>query len=85
MKGVSKRVIEITEPQNECIERVLVFLRADCASMRVAQKQAEAEKYVSGLVCYRRRLLPKNEKLVRTVSLALAGTALGALLLYFLL
>ena len=75
MKGVTKRVIEIVDPQDACIERVLVFLRSDCASMRVGQKRAEAEKYVAGLVCYKRRLCPPQPKVMRIVA-ALAATAL---------
>lgn len=85
MKGVTKRVVEIVEPQNECIERVLVFLRSDCADMRVTQKKAEAEKYVSGLVCYKRSFFADNHKAVRVlVGVCGAGAILGLVLLFLL-
>ncbi|MEF9969323.1 MAG: hypothetical protein RR867_08135 [Ruthenibacterium sp.] len=85
MKGVTKRVIEIVEPQDACIERVLVFLRSDCASMRVGQKRAEAEKYVAGLVCYKRRLWPLQNKAVRIVCMVGGVILLAAAAAYFLM
>ncbi|MEG0911149.1 MAG: hypothetical protein RSB47_00155 [Ruthenibacterium sp.] len=85
MKGVTKRVIEIVEPQDACIERVLVFLRSDCASMRVGQKRAEAEKYVAGLVCYKRRLWPLQSKAARVICVAAAVILSVGAAVYFLL
>ena len=54
MKGVNKCVIEILEPQDESIERVLVFFKPGSPAMQVGRQQEEAEKYVSSLVSWRR-------------------------------
>ena len=86
MKGVNKRVVEIAEPDSEYIERVLVFLRPQSGSVRVARQRAEAERYASGLVAWKRSIQPFS----RTAALVLAGAAavgaaLGGLAVYFLL
>lgn len=86
MKGVNRRVVEIAEPDSEYIERVLVFLRPQSGAVRVARQRAEAERYASGLVAWKRALTP----LSRTGALVLAGAALlgaalGGLAVYFFL
>ena len=85
MKGVTKRVVEIVEPQNEYIERVLVFLRSDCADMRVTQKKAEAEKYVSGLVCYKRSFFADKRKAMPVLGAVGGAVAVIAVVLLFML
>ena len=84
MKGVSRKVVEIAEPDSEYIERVLVFLRPQSGAVRVSRQRAEAEKYASGLVAWKRSIGGFS----RTAALALAGAAalgaaLGGLAVYF--
>ena len=50
MKGVNKCVVEIVEPQDESIERVLVFFKPESRAVQLGCQQDAAEKYVSGLV-----------------------------------
>lgn len=69
-KSIAKRVVEIVEPQHAYIERVLVILRPDCPNVRVAARRTEAEKYVAGLVCWKRRLWPAGKGWLRTALLA---------------
>ena len=57
MKGVNKCVVEIVEPQDESIERVLVLL-PESRAVQLGCQQDAAEKYVSGLVSWRRSILP---------------------------
>ena len=59
MKGVNRRVVEIAEPDSEYIERVLVFLRPQSGAVRVARQRAEAERYASGIVAWKRSLAPR--------------------------
>ena len=80
MKGVAKRMVEIVEPQHEYIERVLVVLRSDCPQVRVATRKAEAEKYVAGLVCWKRRFWPNGKNALRTIALCVAGAAVCGVL-----
>ncbi|MEG0769766.1 MAG: hypothetical protein RSG59_07550 [Ruthenibacterium sp.] len=84
LKGVSKRVIEIVEPQHAYIERVLVVLKADSPPVRVGTRRSEAEKYVASLVCWRRSAWPRG---VRgwCVALGCAACLAGAAALIFLL
>lgn len=86
MKGIAKRVVEIVEPQHEYIERVLVVLRADCPEVRVEARKAQAEKYVSELVCWRQKLWPADGGARRALLLGLAFVgAAGFLTLLWLL
>ena len=48
MKGVNKCVVEIVEPQDESIERVLVFFKPESRAVQLGCQQDAAEKYVSG-------------------------------------
>lgn len=77
MKGVNKHVVEIIEPQNEYIERVVVYLRQDKGDVGIALAQKEAEDYAHSIVCWRRGFWATGKKAVQT----LAGIALGVLAL----
>ncbi|MEG0305665.1 MAG: hypothetical protein RR576_08285 [Oscillospiraceae bacterium] len=54
MKGVNRKVIEIVDTENEAIERVLVFFKPGSENMKLSTQKNEAEKYVAGLVCWRK-------------------------------
>ena len=77
IKGISKRVIEITEPQHAYIERVFVVLRSDAPAVRVGTRRSEAEKYVAGLMCWRRAFVPHSAK---GWCILLGGAAVTAVL-----
>ena len=83
MKGVNKCVVEIVEPQDESIERVLVFFKPESRAVQLGCQQDAAEKYVSGLVSWRRSILPLGPG-ARAALWAAAATA-AAVLLWFLL
>lgn len=84
-KSVSKRVVELVEPQHEYIERVLVVLKADCPPVRVGTRRGEAEKYVAGLVCWRRSALPHTARgwAVAVLCVCAAVCALAAGFYFF--
>ncbi|MEG0803448.1 MAG: hypothetical protein RSF90_00690 [Pygmaiobacter sp.] len=84
MKGVNKRIIEIEEPENEYIEKVQVFLRQD-GNVRLAKSREEAQKYASGIVCWRHRMLPPNLRRPLMILASLLGlAALVAVVIFFL-
>ena len=83
MKGVNKWVVEIVEPQDESIERVLVFFKPESRAVQLGCQQDAAEKYVSDLVSWRRSILPLGPG-ARAALWAAAATA-AAVLLWFLL
>lgn len=53
MKGVNKSVVEIWEPQDENIERVLVFFKPNSEANNVEHRCEAAQKYASQLVSRR--------------------------------
>lgn len=84
MKGINKRIIEIEEPENEYIEKVQVFLRQD-GNVRLAKSKEEAQKYASGIVCWKHSMLPSQLRKPAVLwSLALGVTALVVLVAFFL-
>lgn len=86
VKGVNRRVVEIAEPDSEYIERVLVFLRPQSGAVRVARQRAEAERYASGIVAWKRSLAPLSRGAVLVLAgAAVLGAVLGGLAVYFLL
>ncbi|MBP8855087.1 MAG: hypothetical protein KBG54_01120 [Oscillospiraceae bacterium] len=76
MKGINRRVIEIVDTENEAIERVLVFFKPGAANMKLSTQKAQAEKYVAGLVCWRR--LPWLTKTRALMGICVAAAALLA-------
>ena len=82
MKGVNKCVVEIVEPQDESIERVLVFFKPESRAVQLGCQQDAAEKYVSGLVSWRRSILPLGPG-ARAALWAAAATAAAVLLCSF--
>ena len=79
MKGVNKCVVEIVEPQDESIERVLVFfLSRKAARCSWGCQQDAAEKYVSGLVSWRRSILPLGPARARAVGSGCHGRRCAA-------
>lgn len=83
VKGVNKCVVEIVEPQDESIERVLVFFKPDSRAVQLGRQQDAAEQYVSGLVSWRRKWSLSGQWL-RVLPWA-AGAAACAGLIWLLL
>lgn len=83
MKGTSRQVVEIVEPQNEYIEKVVVFLRQDKGEVGIARGRQEAEAYAQSLVCWKKRLWPGSKALL-WACLAGAGVLLAAALVLLL-
>ena len=82
MKGVNKCVVEIVEPQDESIERVLVFFKPESRAVQLGCQQDAAEKmfpawFRGGAVFCR------GEPGARAALWAAAATA-AAVLLWFL-
>ena len=83
MKGVNTGGVEIVEPQDESIERVLVFFKPESRAVHEGGQQQAAAKYVAGRVAWRRRIVPLGPG-ARAALWAAAATA-AAVLLWFLL
>ncbi len=85
IKGVNKKVIEITNPQHEFFEKVYVVLKADCPGVKISVKKSQAEKYVANLVCWRRSFLPFNVKKIPVIPVFIALLAIFAFTVVFIL
>lgn len=81
MKGVQHQVVEITHPEVEGIERVLVFFAPDSAAVRLGRQQEEAERYAASLTSWRRGRAVDGAKMGRLL-LAAALVAGAALLIW---
>ncbi len=79
MRGVNKKIIEITDPENEDIEKVIVFLKPG-SKINVRREKETAKSYVAGLCCEPRR----RHWSVRVAAIAAALCAAAFLLHYFL-
>lgn len=83
VKGINKCVVEILEPKDENIERVLVFFKPESRAVKGGKQRQAAEKYVGGLVSWHASPVPSWLSL-RTAALAgLAAAALTALWFIF--
>lgn len=56
MKGVRRDVVEIVDPKDENIEKVLVFLKPGCPAAGVKAQEEAARSYADKLVTWRRSL-----------------------------
>ncbi|MEA5051382.1 MAG: hypothetical protein VB021_07925 [Oscillospiraceae bacterium] len=53
MRGVNKKIIEITDPEDQDIEKVIVFLRPG-SSASLKKSRETARSMVAGLCCAKR-------------------------------
>lgn len=84
MKGVNKRVIEIVQTDNDAIERVLVFLKPNSGNVKISHQKLEAEKYVSGLVSFRRIPWFKSKKAMYFGALMLTAVGIASVVWFLL-
>ncbi|MEG1944125.1 MAG: hypothetical protein RR058_01710 [Oscillospiraceae bacterium] len=76
MKGVSKKVIEIVDADNEYIERVLVFLKPGTKDVRIRSGSECAKNYVSTLTCEKKKISTAKLFAIIAALTCLAATAL---------
>lgn len=82
IKGVNKRVVEITSTDNEYFERAVLYIRPDKLDLPSARLEEEAREYVG-------RIAPKRENdavsLVLKLSLAAASILAVTLVVYLII
>lgn len=83
MRGVNKCVVEIVEPKDENIERVLVFFKPESRAVKLGKQKDSAEKYVSGLVSWHKSWLPAKAPFRMIAMAAVLAAALAAAWLIF--
>lgn len=83
MRGINKRIIEITDTENEAIEKIFIIIKPGAKHVHLAQQKAEAEKYSSAIVSYRRFPFIKNLR-TGVISLVVGLSAVVAAVLFIL-
>ncbi len=92
IRGINKRIIEISGEDDSCFERIVLFLRPKQENESVEKMMKMAEEYADGLLRSGPPISLLNEKEkrrwpVKRIVSAVAGVLLagGALALYFVL
>ena len=75
MRGINHRVVELHPENSEWIETVWVVLRPGAGQVHLAESRQEAERFVNGLVCWKRRTLAAGWETALLAGLAAAGLA----------
>ena len=78
MKGVNKRVIEISQPDEELIEKILVFIKPGVGDVSIKAKRDCAESIVAGM-----RIEKKTYGRFIAGALILLSAVLALLLCFF--
>lgn len=81
MTGTGKRVIEIAEPEHECIDRVLVLLKPGLGDVQLSHAADDAGRYVRRLIVRRSRYTAAAAAALSALLGLGAGLLLGWLLL----
>lgn len=80
LKGVSKQIIEVNHPENECFEKVILFLKAGCDLKRPLFERQCADYIGSLHVRVRRRT--RILTALRITALLGGSAGVGALLMW---
>lgn len=82
IKGVNKRVIEITGTDNEYFEKAVLYVRADKPDIPAVRLEEEAREYIG-------RIAPSRESdalsLILKLSLAAASVLAVTLVVYIII
>lgn len=81
IKGVNKRIIEVLNPEDECFERIILFLNPNCSldEQLLSRKTGEYVQNVSRRI-RRKRTLKRGWKLAGQVAGAIALGGMAAVI-----
>ena len=80
LKGVNKQIIEVNHPENDCFEKVILFLKNDCDFKRPLFDR-QCSEYIGSLNVRLRRQTKVMRALRITALLGISAGA-GALLMW---
>ncbi|MCM1480665.1 MAG: hypothetical protein NC085_13250 [Muribaculaceae bacterium] len=80
IKGVNKRVVEITSTDSDYFERAVLYVRADKLDLPSARLEEEAREYI-GRIAPRRGFGCKSDPVSLILKLSLAAAAVLAVTL----
>ncbi len=83
IKGVNRRIVEITSTEHEFFEKAVLYVKADKSNLPTERITEEAREYLGRIVPVRKTPLPFVTKLV--IALAAAVVLIVAVCLIMLL
>lgn len=83
IKGVNRRIVEITSTEHDYFEKAVLYVKADKIGLPTEKITEEAREYLGRIVPVRKKGLPFVTKLVIGISAAVVLT-IGACLLVLL-
>ncbi len=87
LRGINKQIIEIKCPNNECFEKILLFVKSEKTDMPKGLIQSHARSYYDAVMnSYGKTPLIKQRRFrIAITACALLGAVLGMAAVMFLL
>lgn len=73
IKGVNRRIVEITSTEHEYFEKAVLYVRTDKSNLPTEKITEEAREYIGRIVPVKRNVLSVGNKLLIGMSLVLAA------------
>lgn len=73
IKGVNRRIVEITSTEHEYFEKAVLYVRTDKSNLPTEKITEEAREYIGRIVPVKRNVLSTGNKLLIGMSLVLAA------------
>ncbi len=81
IKGVNRRIVEITSTEHEFFEKAVLYVKADKSNLPMEKITEEAREYLGRIIPVRKMGLPIATKLVIALAAAVVLTIAVCLLL----
>ncbi len=73
IKGVNRRIVEITSTEHEYFEKAVLYVRTDKSNLPTEKITEEAREYIGRIVPVKRNVLSVGNKLLIGMSLVLVA------------
>lgn len=73
IKGVNRRIVEITSTEHEYFEKAVLYVRTDKSNLPTEKITEEAREYIGRIVPVKRNVLSVGNKLFIGMSLVLVA------------
>lgn len=73
IKGVNRRIVEITSTEHEYFEKAVLYVRTDKSNLPTEKITEEAREYIGRIVPVKRNVLSTGNKLLIGMSLVLVA------------
>lgn len=73
IKGINRRIVEITSTEHEYFEKAVLYVRPDKSNLPTEKITEEAREYIGRIVPVKRNVLSTGNKLLIGMSLVLVA------------